>query len=109
MKKIYCFFVIVYFLEIAFLFTACNLLYGEKKADMNIKDYYVVEDFNSIIIGESSYKDVYEIAALDSIQITSYGGFCEYPMKDGRIIRIEFTGKDLIVSNIKIVKPKTTG
>ena len=66
------------------------------------KKYYY-EDFKSISIGDSSFKDVYEIAPIDSIQITSYGGFCEYPAENGGCIRIKFKGKDLIVISIEEV------
>ena len=66
-----------------------------------LKIYYVIEDFKSISIGDSSFKDVYEIAPSNSIQITSYGGFCEYPTENGGFIRIKFQGEDLIVISIE--------
>ena len=37
------------------------------------------------------------------MQITSYGGFCKYPMQNGGDIRIKFYGKDLIVGDIEEV------
>ena len=66
-------------------------------------DYYEKEDFQSIIIGESTFQDVYKIASEGAIQITSYGGFCEYPMQNGGYIRIKFYGKDMIVGAIEEV------
>lgn len=72
-------------------------------SEVPMRDYYRKEDFESIIIGESTFKDVYEIVATESIQVTSYGGFCEYPMKDGGCVRIKFYGKDLIVGAIEEV------
>lgn len=41
--------------------------------------YYSKEDFASIVEGESTYRDVYSIAQLETMQVTSYGGVCEYP------------------------------
>ncbi len=64
-------------------------------------DYYKKEDFQSITIGESTYQDVHKIAPTESIQITSYGGFCQYPMQNGGCIRIKFYGKYLIVGAIE--------
>ncbi len=66
-----------------------------------MKEYYTKDDFLSISIGNSAFKDVYEIAPVDSLQITSYGGFCEYPTENGRCIRIKFQGKELIVISIE--------
>lgn len=68
------------------------------------KSYYTMEDFESIIVGESTYADVYEIAPVDVMQVTSYGGFCEFPMQDKGYILIKFHGKELIVNSIEIHK-----
>ena len=77
------------------------LIKSDKKGNiMNVKEYYSMEDFDSIVVEQSTYKDVYEIAPIDSIQITSYGGFCKFPKKDGGYIRIDFVGNELIVSKI---------
>jgi hypothetical protein len=64
-------------------------------------EYYQKEDFQSIIIGESTFLDVYIVAPTESMQVTSYGGFCEYPMEDGGYVRIKFYGEDLIVGAIE--------
>jgi len=69
------------------------------------KEYYRIEDFNSIVIGKSSYRDVYNLAPSESMQITSYGGFCEYPKQDGGYIRIKFYGADLVVGSVEDVAP----
>ena len=66
----------------------------------SVKDVYSKEDFLSIVIGKSTYQDIYEIASAQSMQITSYGGFCRYPTKDG-YLQIKFYGKDLIVGEIE--------
>ena len=70
-----------------------------------MQDYYTKEDFKSITIGESTYQDVYNIASSESMQMTSYGGFCEYPMQNGGYVRIKFYGKDMIVGAIEEVSP----
>ncbi len=72
-------------------------------ADVSMMDYNKKEDFQSITIGKSTYQDVYEIASPASMQITSYGGVCEYPMQNGGYVRIKFYGKDLIVGDIEEV------
>lgn len=66
-----------------------------------MREYYTTEDFQSIIIGESTYQDICQVAYTESMQITSYGGFCEYPLKNGGCIRIKFYGESLIVGAIE--------
>ena len=65
--------------------------------------YYSAADFKNIVIGESTYRDVYETASTETMYITSYGGYCEYPIKDGGCVRIKFNGADLIVSEIEVI------
>ena len=67
----------------------------------SMRDYYKKEDFQSITIGESTYQDVHKIAPTESMQITSYGGFCQYPMQNGGYVRITFYGKYLNVGAIE--------
>ncbi len=64
-------------------------------------EYYTKEDFNSIIIGESTHRDVFNIAHIELLYITSYGGLCEFPTENGGYICIKFYGKDLIVGSIE--------
>lgn len=71
--------------------------------EVSMGDYYKKEDFESITIGKSTYQDVYNIASPESLQITSYGGLCEYPMQNGGYVRIKFYSKDLIVGVIEEV------
>ena len=66
-----------------------------------MRDYYKIDDFQSIIIGESTYQDVYKITHSETMQVTSYGGFCECPTQSGGYIRIKFYGKELIVGAIE--------
>lgn len=61
-----------------------------------------MDDFKTIKVGESTCQDVYEIAPLDSLMVTSYGAMCEYPTQDGRYICIKFYASELIVGLIKV-------
>ncbi len=68
-----------------------------------VKTYYSMEHFKSIIKGESTHHDVYRIAPTETMQVTSYGGFCEYPTHAGGTIRVKFYGPELIVGSIEEV------
>ena len=65
--------------------------------------YFTMDDFASIVIGESTYEDVSEITGSYSSLYAMI--VCEYPMQNGKCIRIEYSGSDLIVSNLKIADP----
>ena len=87
-----------------------TVLIGACKQDLNIENssevsmsqYYCKDDFQSIVIGESTYQDVYQIAPPDCVHLTAYGGFCEYPMQDGGCLRIKFYGSQMIVGMIEV-------
>ena len=64
---------------------------------------YELDDFDSIIIGKHTVIDVWLVAPNNWLYITSYGGYFEYPMKDGRKIVIDFYGPDKVVENIRII------
>ena len=78
------------------------------QTEESMKKYYLKEDFQSITIGESTFRDVYSIATIELCQLTSYGACCEYPMQNGGVVRITFYGKDLIVGAIEEVAPLTS-
>ena len=90
---------IIICLTFMFLLVGCQFT-AKNELSMEI-DYYKEEDFKSITIGESTFRDVYNIAPAKTMQLTSYGGFCDYPTQDGGYIRIKFYGKDLIVGSIE--------
>lgn len=72
--------------------------------ESNLEDvYYTMDDFKSIIIGESTFQDVYNIAPNEQMRATSYGGLYEYPMQSGGYILIKFYGSDLIVGAVEEV------
>ena len=66
---------------------------------------YSKEDFQSIVIGESTIKDVHKIAPRDVMSVTSFGGEYEYPTENGGKIRISFYGEDLVVGSIEEIPP----
>lgn len=93
---------IVFCLIFMTVLSGCDSMSSSNNSDgVAMGDYYKIEDFQAIVIGESTLHNVYEIAPVESMQVTSYGGFCEYPMQDGGCIRIEFYGEDLIVGAIE--------
>lgn len=104
MKKVYyqCVFLVINIVIIVLIIGCGQKLNGSYSGEISMKDYYDKEDFQSIVIGKSTYKDVYSIAPPQFIQVTSYGGFCEYPMQNGECLRIKFYGKEMIVGMIEI-------
>jgi hypothetical protein len=94
-------------ITIILIMTACGQKTNHDSAGAFTKDYYSIEDFHAIIVGESTYDDVYDIAPTGTMQVTSYGGMCEYPAKDRGYIRIKFYGSELLVGSIEIVPSET--
>lgn len=66
------------------------------------QQYYSMNDFEHIVEGKSTYQDVYNIAPPKSVQVTSYGIMCEYPMEDGGCIRMKFYGEESVVGMIEV-------
>ena len=64
---------------------------------------YTIEDFNTIVIGQSTYQDVNKVAPMLEMEITSEGGIYDYPMKNGGSVRITFVfaGENLVVHSIE--------
>ena len=93
------------------LLSGCSAKLSKDDLDKtSTKDHYRMEDFQTIIVGESTHQDVYKIGPTGAIQVTSYGGFCEYPMQNGGYIRIKFYGPDLVVGAIEeIEQPEGDG
>lgn len=88
------------------LFAGCALMPNTMVEDEVSMKKYSIEDFQSITIGESTYHEVYDIAPVESLHITSYGAFCDYPTQSGGYIRIKFYGKDLVVGAIEEIASK---
>lgn len=87
--------------------TFVQKIYNEDLTEGSMKVYYNKEDFQSIVTGKSTYQDVYNVAPSETMQVTSYGGVCEYPMQDGGCIRVKFYGKELIVGMIEEIDLST--
>ncbi len=88
-------------------FTGCGITVSNELSESSMRKYYSKEDFESIIVGKSTFKDVFKIAPSPSMQATSYGGKCEYPAQDGGCICIKFYGKELIVGSIEKIPSST--
>lgn len=92
--------VIVIYIVLIVSFAACN-------SSSNIPDkeaeavYYNINDFQSLIIGESTFKDVYNIAPDFTMYAVSYGALCEYLSDAGGKIYVRLYGKELIVGEIE--------
>ncbi len=101
--NINCVLLIAVFIAAMLINTSCEQYANEKiNSGESMESYYMLDDFQSIIIGESTYKDVYDIAPPISVTTTSYGGFCEYPSADGKHIYIKFYGAEMIVGAIEL-------
>ena len=92
--------------------TACNS--GTNQENVNSSEgesianddrtYYSMDDFSSIVIGESTILDVNEITPdIVLLRTTHYGAVAEFPTIDGCIC-IEFSGSELGVRNIEEIK-----
>ena len=71
-----------------------------KETESIVNKCYGMEDFDAIVIGESTFYDVCAIVPTSKMLVTSYGGLCQYPMNDGRFICVEFYGPLLTVASI---------
>ena len=100
MKYITIFALVCFLIPISFLgcHSATDINDFNEESMMN---YYSIEDFQSITVGKSTFQDVNKIVTAKSIQVTSYGGVCEYPKRNGGFIRIKYYGKELIVGAIE--------
>ena len=94
---------IALFIAMMLLNTSCEQYSNpNSNAEESMELYYTLDDFQSIIVGESTYQDVYDIAPTASVIITSYGGICEYPSSDGKHIYIKFYGAEMVVGAIEL-------
>ena len=95
---------VIMVLIFSLLSTSCqNTTNPIEESKVPMKEFYNKDDFQTVVIGESTYYDVYDIAPSIFMQVTSYGGFCEYPIQENECLRIKFYGKELIVGAIEVV------
>ena len=100
-----CFGLMILCTILAFFTTACSKeRQNDNLQEVTMKTSYSQEDFDSIVVGESTYQDVYNIAPCDFMQVASYGGMSEHPLQSGGCIRIQYYGKDLIVGKIELIR-----
>lgn len=95
-------FAAIFVIILAFL-TSCynreNLLYTNHENTSAGGHMNILEN---IVVGESTFQDVMQHYAIDSMATTSYGGLCEVVLENGNILQIKFYGKDLIVGSIEL-------
>ena len=72
-----------------------------KRNDVNRKRYSL-EDFKSVLVGETSYNDLWNAGLNPLIYISPIGDIEEYPLEGGGYLRLMFDEK-LIVKSIEIV------
>ena len=72
------------------LITACGQKTNmEPVGEAPMKAFYSMEDFQSLVLSESTLKDLQRIAPAETISVTSYGGVCEYPTENGGKIQVK--------------------
>lgn len=79
------------------LIPACRENVNEAEKNMG---YYSIEDFQSIVVGKTTFQDVYKLFPAEGMIVTSYGGLCNYATESGSIC-IQFYGSDLVVGAIE--------
>lgn len=77
---------------------------GEAAESVDITDpqkkFYTLEDFASIVVGESTSWDVRMIYPQRGMTAVSFGGLQEIPMEGGGFIVIEYQGPDMYVRDM---------
>ena len=97
--------VVVFTIIVLSLLAGCEMKLNDySSCEATMSSYYSKKDFEAINIGNATLKDVYDIAPLKPMCVTSYGGFVDYPMRTGGVVRIKFYGPELIVGSIEEIK-----
>lgn len=104
MKRNRCFLLLILFL-ITLLAGCSSGQNSYELTEVHMRNYSL-NDFGTIIIGESTYEDVYRIAPTESLVVTSYGGFCDFQTEIGGSIHIRFNGPNLVVGAIEEIIPR---
>lgn len=89
---------------IACLLLCTLLFFNSDRESIKTTDTYTLEDFDSIVVSESTLEDLNRIAVCDRLYLTSFGGVLEYPTEDGRWIRIKIVGANSVVESVEIVE-----
>lgn len=72
----------------------------ETAASIDNGTCFNMEDFSCIVVGQSTFQDVYEITSCSGLVSSACGGAAEYPTENG-YVRIEFSGSDLVVVRLE--------
>lgn len=103
----YCFVLIAVYVSMMVFVIGCgSASVSDGTSEVTMEHYYTLEDFQSLVIGQSTHSDLYDIAPSDVMLATSYGGLCEYPKQGGGYIHVKLYGPDLIVGAIEEVSTK---
>ncbi|MBQ3229786.1 MAG: hypothetical protein IJB49_02080 [Clostridia bacterium] len=87
-------------------FTSCDQIQiAQESSEVQQKMYYDIDDFESIIVGKSTYNDICDLFPDYgfAVMLTSYGLLAEFPTKNSDYIHIKFD-KNNIVFDIKVVE-----
>lgn len=71
----------------------------EEKSKLK-KNFYQESDFESIVIGQSTYKEVCRLVIPTVMKYTDYGAYCTFQLENGGTILMKFQGEGLVVSSI---------
>lgn len=98
---------------VGYILIACLVLFAllfvnSDKESIKPTDTYTLEDFDSIVVSESTLEDLNRIAVCDRLYVTSFGGVLEYPTADGHWIRIKIVGENAVVESIEVVESPWT-
>ena len=97
------YFLIVIVIFVFFMIGCESELTTNQSSEDSMTNYYTKEYFDSIIIGKSTYWDLYDVAVPELVQSASFGAICKYPMQNGGYVQIYIYGKDMVVGAIKEV------
>ena len=92
------------YILIACLLLFTLLFFNPDRESVKTTDTYTLEDFDSIVVSESTLEDLNRIAVCDQLYVTSFGGVLEYPTEDGHWIRIKIVGANAVVESIEVVE-----
>lgn len=85
-------------------FTETDVSVTEEVTKPAEKEFYERSDFDSLVIGKSTFDDLLKIAPESVIEEIDVGKYCKYPTKDGGLIYVEIykkhTTSELFINNI---------
>lgn len=84
--------------------TEADNIYIEETDNNTNTELYSIDDFDSVIIGKTTYSELCEMIGVPSegIYALSYGGGCVYYLEDGRYVFIVIGYEESVVIKFKI-------